>query len=175
LPEKQNKAPHRDVPQSIEFRDVTFRYPGMEHDALHDVSLTIYPGETLAVIGKNGSGKTTMIHLLCRLYEPQSGMILLNRINIQEYDLDEYQALLSVVFQDFTLFAQPIGANIACSIDFDEQKIAGLISLDLSRTATTLSGGESQKVAIARALYRDAPIMIFDEPTASLDPIAERG
>jgi len=176
LTEKLKRIPCRDVPQFIEFRNVTFRYPGMEHDALHDLSLTIYPGEPLAVVGENGSGKTTLINLLCRLYEPQSGEILLNGVNIQEHDLDEYQTLLSVVFQDFVLFAQPVGANIVCDMDMDfvEQKIKNLVPLDLNRTATTLSGGESQKVAIARALYRDAPIVIFDEPTASLDPIAER-
>lgn len=161
----------------IEFRNVSFRYPGSEDYTLRDISLIIEPGETLAIVGENGSGKTTFVQLLCRLLEPQEGEILLGEVNISKYPIKEYYALLSVVFQDFTLFDFSLRENIACGINFDVEYVKKLLKniyLSDELWGTKLSGGESQKAAIARALYRDAPIVIFDEPTAALDPFMER-
>ena len=140
-----------------------------------------------------GAGKTTFIKLLCRLYDPQEGQILLNGIDIRKYRYDDYMNIFSVVFQDFQLICQPLGANVAGCKNYDRERAqkaladAGfgerLASLekgldtflykDLSENGIDISGGEAQKIAIARALYKDAPFIILDEPTAALDPIAE--
>ena len=177
----------------IEFRNVSFKYPASESYSLRGVSFTLNMGKRLAIVGMNGSGKTTMIKLLCRLYEPTEGEITLNGIDIREYDYDEYLALFSVVFQDFKLFSFPLGENVASSIIVDSQKATealikagfaerlaqmpdGLqtpLYKDFSDAGMEISGGEAQKIAIARALYKEAPFIIFDEPTAALDPIAE--
>jgi len=166
---------------TIEFKHVSYRYPGTERDALSDVSITLHPGETLAIVGENGSGKSTFVKLLCRLLEPQEGKILLGGINIQTISNDEYNRLLSVVFQDFCLLALPVADNIACTHNCNPPSLSKLFSQVHLPSAianrgdgSTLSGGEAQRTAIARALQRDAPIVIFDEPTASLDPMAER-
>lgn len=178
---------------TIEFRHVSFRYPGSDRDVLKDFSIRFRIGERLAVVGKNGSGKTTFIKLLCRLYDPTEGEILLNGINIQKYDYREYLQLFSVVFQDFKIPAYPIGQNVASSVQYDETKVmnslrqAGLEDLihrmpegletpiytDFDKNGVDISGGEAQKLAIARALYHDTPFVILDEPTAALDPLAE--
>ena len=177
----------------IEFRDVSFRYPGSDTWALRHVQVKFEVGKRLALVGKNGSGKTTFIKLLCRLYDPDEGEILLNGINIKKYNYDDYQRLFSVVFQDYHLLDVPVAENVAVSRQVDEEKVldvldkAGFtdrlkelpkgIHTYLGKTfdpeGTELSGGESQKVAIARALYPDAAFLILDEPTAALDPIAE--
>lgn len=178
---------------TIEFRHVSFRYPGSDRDVLKDFSIRFRIGERLAVVGKNGSGKTTFIKLLCRLYDPTEGEILLNGINIQKYDYQEYLKLFSVVFQDFKIPAYPVGESVAASGEFDSQKVldslkrAGLDELiqrmpqgletplykDFDSNGVDISGGEAQKLAIARALYHDTPFVILDEPTAALDPLAE--
>lgn len=177
----------------IEFRNVSFKYPGTETYALKNVSLKFRFGGRLAVVGMNGSGKTTLIKLLCRLYDPDEGEILLNGINIQEYDYKEYMEIFSVVFQDFAIFSFPLGENVARKQDYDAESVwkimenigfserlaelpNGLktyVGKTLDEEGVDFSGGESQKIAIARALYKDSPIMILDEPTAALDPIAE--
>ncbi len=177
----------------IEFRDVSFRYPGSENYALRHVSFKFNIGEKLAVVGQNGSGKTTFIKLLCRLYDPDEGEILLNGINIRKYNYLDYISVFSVVFQDFRLFALPLGQNIAINSCYDAEKVnsclekAGFVldpekmpqGLDtylyknLDKNGVNVSGGEAQKIAIARALYKSAPFIILDEPTAALDPIAE--
>ena len=177
----------------VEFRNVSFRYPGSEQWALHNVNLRFRVGERMAVVGENGSGKTTFIKLLCRLYDPQEGQILLNGIDIRKYRYDDYMHIFSVVFQDFQLISQPLGDNVAGSCRYDREKVEtvlrkvgfgerldrmpnGLDTVlyrDFSETGVELSGGEAQKVAIARALYKDSPFIILDEPTAALDPIAE--
>ena len=177
----------------VEFRDVSFRYPGSDQYALRHVSMKFRVGRRLAVVGENGSGKTTFIKLLCRLYDPTEGEILLNGINIRKYRYEDYLALFSVVFQDFRLLALPLGQNVAGARDYDAalaekclQKAgfaarlkhlpAGLdtsLYTDLDPAGINISGGEAQKIAIARALYKDAPFIILDEPTAALDPIAE--
>ena len=177
----------------IEFRDVSFRYPGSENYALRHVSFKFNIGEKLAVVGQNGSGKTTFIKLLCRLYDPDEGEILLNGINIRKYNYLDYISVFSVVFQDFRLFALPLGQNVAIKSDYDKEKAeeclekAGFtldaekmpqgldtyLYKDLDKNGVNVSGGEAQKIAIARALYKNAPFIILDEPTAALDPIAE--
>ena len=177
----------------VEFRDVSFKYPGSDLWALRHVSMKFKVGKRLAIVGENGSGKTTFIKLLCRLYDPQEGQILLNGIDIRKYRYDDYMNIFSVVFQDFQLIAQPLGANVAGSIEYDREKAkkalidAGfgerlssmekgldtMLYKDLSEEGVDVSGGEAQKIAIARALYKDAPFIILDEPTAALDPIAE--
>lgn len=178
---------------TIEFRHVSFRYPGSEVDVLRDFSIKFHIGERLAVVGKNGSGKTTFIKLLCRLYDPTKGEILLNGIDIRKYDYKEYMSLFSVVFQDFKIPAFTLGQNVSAAIEYDEGKVkealerAGLSELvehlpngldtclykDFDAEGVDISGGEAQKVAIARALYHDTPFVILDEPTAALDPLAE--
>ncbi len=177
----------------VEFRDVSFRYPGSDTDVLSHVSLRFKIGERLAIVGENGSGKTTMIKLLCRLYDPTEGDILLNGISIRKYNYQDYMSIFSVVFQDFQLFSLPLGQNIAGSTEYNHSRAmqclddAGLKSrigcmpdgLDtflyrqLNQNGIEFSGGEAQKTAIARALYKDAPFIILDEPTAALDPISE--
>ena len=177
----------------IEFRDVSFKYPGSESYALRHVSFKFNVGEKLAVVGQNGSGKTTFIKLLCRLYDPDEGEILLNGINIQKYDYRDYISVFSVVFQDFRLFALPLGQNVAINSCYDADRVnsclgkAGFVldsermplGLDtylyknLDENGVNVSGGEAQKIAIARALYKNAPFIILDEPTAALDPLAE--
>ena len=177
----------------IEFKNVSFKYPGSEAYALKNVNLKFRVGSRLAVVGMNGSGKTTFIKLLCRLYDPTEGEILLNGINIKKYDYLEYMAIFSVVFQDFKLFSLPLGENVASAINYDRalatdclvksgfgERLNGLaegldtyLYKDYSEDGVDVSGGEAQKIAIARALYKDAPFMILDEPTAALDAVAE--
>lgn len=181
-----------DMRYELSFENVTFCYPGTDQPVLKNVSFKFEIGRRYALVGRNGAGKSTLIKLLCRLYEPTEGRILLNGIDIGLYDYDEYVQIFSVVFQDFKLFAFPLGENIAGSQQVDERRARksleqagmaerletlpeGLDTLLYHNTGDgiDLSGGEAQKVAIARALYKDAPFVILDEPTAALDPLAE--
>ena len=177
----------------VEFRNVSFKYPGAETWALKNVSMKFKVGRRLAIVGENGSGKTTFIKLLCRLYDPQEGQILLNGIDIRKYNYRDYMDVFSIVFQDFQLISQPLGNNVAGNVAYDEAKVrSALIDAgfgerletmpeglntqlykDFTEDGVEVSGGEAQKIAIARALYKDAPFIILDEPTAALDPIAE--
>lgn len=177
----------------VEFRNVSFRYPGREDWALKNVSMKFKVGRRLAIVGENGSGKTTFIKLLCRLYDPQEGEILLNGIDIRKYNYRDYMQIFSVVFQDFQLLSQPLGENVAGSAEYDRaratkalvdagfgdrlaampQGLDTMLYRDFAEDGVEISGGEAQKIAIARALYKDAPFIILDEPTAALDPIAE--
>lgn len=176
----------------IEFRDVSFRYPNTENFVLRHVNQKIKIGTKTAVVGKNGAGKTTFIKLLCRLYEPTEGQILLNGVDIRYYDYKDYSRIFSVVFQDFNLFSFSIAQNVACDKDFDEQKVTDCLEragfgerlktmpdgirtniYQMEDNGVEISGGEAQKIAIARALYKDAPFVILDEPTSALDPVAE--
>lgn len=197
----------------VEFRNVSFRYPHAESWALENISLKFRVGERLALVGQNGSGKTTFIKLLCRLYDPTEGEILLNGIDIRKYNYREYLNVFSVVFQDFQLLSLTLGENVAAkggrsagtlpekgkktagrlSDGYDREKAAkcirkaglsewfssqseGLDTVlykDLEEEGVQISGGEAQKIAIARSLYHDAPFIILDEPTAALDPVAE--
>lgn len=178
---------------TIEFCHVSFRYPGSDRDVLKDFSIKFQIGERLAVVGRNGSGKTTFIKLLCRLYDPTEGEILLNGIDIRKYDYREYLSLFSVVFQDFKIPALPLGENVAVSREYDADRVKSVLErvglgellrkmpdglntplyTDFDKNGVDISGGEAQKVAIARALYHDTPFVILDEPTAALDPLAE--
>lgn len=182
-----------EVPVDVEFRNVSFRYPGSDEYALKNINLSFGSEEKLAIVGMNGSGKTTFIKLLCRLYDPTEGSIFINGINIKEYDLEEYMRLFSVVFQDFELLSFTLKENIAVCQDaeMDEERIKECIKevgldnkeqilglntvlfRDFDENGIEISGGEAQKIALARALYRQGAMLILDEPTAALDPIAE--
>lgn len=174
------------------FHDVSFSYPGTNIPVLEHVTLSFAVGEKTALVGRNGAGKTTLIKLLCRLYEPTSGYITLNGIDIRKYSYKEYTQAFSVVFQDFHLFSLPLDENIAAGTEIDEAALqSSLAKVGLTECVqrlpqgthtrlynnngadVDLSGGEAQRTAIARALYKDAPFVILDEPTAALDPIAE--
>lgn len=177
----------------VEFRDVSFKYPAAERWALRHVNIKFKVGTRLAVVGENGSGKTTFIKLLCRLYDPQEGEILLNGIDIRKYNPKDYMGVFSVVFQDYFLLSQPLGENVACSKEYDRalaekclrdagfgERLESLpngldtyVYKEYEQDGVQFSGGEAQKIAIARALYKNAPFIILDEPTAALDPIAE--
>lgn len=196
MPKGRRKV--KDGMHVFEFRNLSFSYPGSEVVVLKNVNLTIGEGEHLSVVGLNGAGKTTLIKLLCRLYDPTEGEILMDGINIKEYDYQEYMKVFAPVFQDFKLFAFEIRENLLLKDhtdmnDADEilvretlQKIdmAEKVNSFKNGARTVLfkqfdsegiepSGGEQQKLAIARALIKDAPAVILDEPTAALDPIAE--
>ena len=174
------------------FHDVSFSYPGTDIPVLEHVTLSFAVGDKTALVGRNGAGKTTLIKLLCRLYEPTSGYITLNGIDIRKYSYKEYTQAFSVVFQDFHLFSLPLDENIAAGTEIDEAALqSSLAKVGLTEcvqrlpqgthtrlynnngAGVDLSGGEAQRAAIARALYKDAPFVILDEPTAALDPIAE--
>ena len=177
----------------VEFRNVSFKYPGSENYALRNVNMKFEIGKRLAVVGMNGSGKTTFIKLLCRLYDPTEGEILLNGIDIRKYNYAEYMNIFSVVFQDFKLFSLTLGENVASGSNIDREKVIDCLNkagfggrlaempngidtylyTDYGKDGVNVSGGEAQKIAIARALYKDSPFIILDEPTAALDPIAE--
>lgn len=177
----------------VEFEHVSFRYPGTQQDVIHDLNLKLEIGEKMAIVGKNGSGKTTFIKLLCRLYDVTEGIIKVNGIDIRKYDLQEYCSLFAVVFQDFRIFSFKLGENLAASEVVDHGRArdalikAGLggriselpdglntyVGKDFADEGVSFSGGEKQKMAIARAIYKDAPFVIMDEPTAALDPVSE--
>ena len=177
----------------FEFVNVSFRYPNTENFVLKNVSLKITTGERLSIVGYNGAGKSTFIKLLCRLYEPTEGVILYNGVDISTIKYDQYRELLSVVFQDYQLFAFSVGDNITLNREKKEEDIwtaidkSGLrdkvsnlneglntqLTKNFSADGIEFSGGEGQKLACARAYYRNSPVVILDEPTASLDPMAE--
>ncbi len=177
----------------IEFKNVTFKYPSSQHYALKNFSMTLKIGEKLAIVGMNGSGKTTMIKLLCRLYDPDEGEILLNGVDIRKFKQDEYSKLFSVVFQDYQLFSFKLAENVAVLRKYDSKKVkeclidAGFeerlgelsdgmesyLYKEYDDNGIEISGGEAQKIAIARAVYKDAPFILLDEPTAALDPLSE--
>ena len=177
----------------VAFQNVWFRYPGREEYALEDVSTVVKPGEILTVVGKNGSGKTTFVKLLLGLYRPTRGEIWVNGVNVTKYSDEEYQKAFAPVFQDYQIFAYSIRDNLVFGREYDDQKIQKVLEeLRLGRKIEGLpkglkqcagkgyeedgvdfSGGERQKLAIARALLKDSSCLVLDEPTAALDPIAE--
>lgn len=177
----------------IEFNNVSFKYPKSDIYALKQINLKISNGEKLAVVGRNGSGKTTFIKLLCRLYDVDEGEILINGINIKEYTRDSLNKLYSIVSQDYKIVSLTVADNISANDECDKdmlnsaldkanikdrieampQKEKTYLYKDLDKSGVEISGGEVQKLALARALYKDSPIVILDEPTAALDPIAE--
>lgn len=180
--------------ESVEFKNVYFRYPKTERDVLKDCSFKIEGSQNLSIVGRNGSGKTTIIKLLSRLYKPQSGEILVNGINIREYEEKSYLKQLSIIFQDFKTFSYSLKENIVLDNDYNEGRFLNSIEkselkkelnkfpngvdtrLSINEdeeAAISLSKGQEQKLVIARSIYEDGSLLIFDEPTASLDPIAE--
>ena len=198
LPDASNRGPGAALPDAapdIVFDHVSFRYKGAEKDTLRNVSFHIRPGEKLALVGLNGAGKTTIVKLLCDLYQPTSGQILINGKPPAAYNRDELWKIYSVVFQDVHIMPLTIAENIALvpPADIDRKKLERVIALaDLEEKiqalpekentllvkqvhaqAVSLSGGELQKLALARALYKGGNIIVLDEPTAALDPIAE--
>ena len=182
-----------DKKYEIEFRNVSYKYQSSEEYALRNISLKFNIGQRLAIVGQNGSGKTTFIKLLCRLYDPTEGVILLNGIDIRKYSYSEYIDIFSIVFQDFKLLPFTLGQNVAACIEYDRERVRKTLEqsgfgerlasmpkgLDtylyknFEEDGIEVSGGEAQKIALARALYKDAPFVILDEPTAALDPVAE--
>lgn len=178
----------------ITLDDVSFRYSGAEKDTLSHINLTFHSGEKLAVVGLNGAGKTTLIKLICGFLDPTEGRVLMNGKDIRDYNRSDYYTMFSAVFQDFSLLAGTIATNVAQNIvGIDMERVkecvekAGLrnkieslkdgyetyLNRKVFEDAILLSGGETQRLMLARALYKDAPIIVLDEPTAALDPIAE--
>ncbi|EHA6441014.1 MAG: ABC transporter ATP-binding protein [Clostridium perfringens] len=195
----EDKEKTRDIPidssYEIEFKNVSFKYPKTDKYIYKNLSLKIKKGQRLAIVGINGAGKTTFVKLLCRLYEPTSGEILINGINIQSFSKEEYYKILSVVFQDIKTFAFTVAENVSLENleDVDREKVLHCIEkagvgdkinslqkgIDtsllkiLDGEGVELSGGENQKLALARALYKNGKIVILDEPTSALDAVAE--
>ncbi|HHD2593729.1 TPA: ABC transporter ATP-binding protein [Clostridium perfringens] len=195
----EDKEKTRDIPidssYEIEFKNVSFKYPKTDKYIYKNLSLKIKKGQRLAIVGINGAGKTTFVKLLCRLYEPTSGEILINGINIQSFSKEEYYKILSVVFQDIKTFAFTVAENVSLESleDVDREKVLQCIEkagvgdkinslqkgIDtsllkiLDGEGVELSGGENQKLALARALYKNGKIVILDEPTSALDAVAE--
>ena len=177
----------------IEFKNVSFKYPGSNNYSLKNINLKINNGEHLAVVGRNGSGKTTFIKLMCRLYDVTEGEILINGVNIKDYTEESINRLYSVVFQDFQMFSLPVSDNISADKKYDRERMLDCLEQanikdrilnmpnkensylykDIDKTGVEISGGEAQKLALARALYKNSPVVILDEPTAALDPVAE--
>ena len=195
----EDKEKTRDIPidssYEIEFKNVSFKYPKTDKYIYKNLSLKIKKGQRLAIVGINGAGKTTFVKLLCRLYEPTSGEILINGVNIQSFSKEEYYKILSVVFQDIKTFAFTVAENVSLENleDVDREKVLHCIEkagvgdkinslqkgIDtsllkiLDGEGVELSGGENQKLALARALYKNGKIVILDEPTSALDAVAE--
>lgn len=182
--------------ESLEFKNVHFTYPGAKKPSLKGLSFKIEKGETIAVVGKNGAGKTTFVKLLLRFYDPDSGAILYNGTDIREYDIASLRERLATVFQDYKVFALTVNENVLCreaeggndsdTVDYalsmagiyerimnlPEQKET-VFTREFDEKGTGLSGGEQQKLAIARVFYKQCPYIILDEPSANLDPISE--
>lgn len=181
--------------ESLEFKNVSFKYPSAKNYSLQNVSLKINKGETTAVVGINGAGKTTFVKLLLRFYDVTSGEILYNGVNIKEYDIDDLRNRFATVFQDYKNFALSVNENVICKIcDEEDKKIARdaliksgvydkimtlqngadtVLTREFDENGAGLSGGESQKMATARMFAKDFDIAILDEPSSALDPIAE--
>lgn len=189
--------PERHVGHRIEFKDVSFRYPGMKRNTINHFSTVIEPGSTVVLVGLNGAGKTTLIKLLTRLYDPTEGVILLDGRDIREYDTKELYKMFGIIFQDFGKYAVSVSENIAMSdinAPLDEERISNaakqgsadafinalpekyetMLTRNFAENGTDLSVGQWQKLSVARAFYSDSDFLILDEPTASLDAIAEQ-
>jgi len=189
----EGKRPVPEGAHEIRFENVSFRYPGAENWALRNINLTLQPGRRLSLVGENGSGKTTLIKLLCRMYDPTEGVIRLDGVDIRELDYAGYMRLFGAVFQDYRLFDMPLRDNITLGAAADDAQLTAICeSVGLGERLAKLpngldtyigrefdeqgflpSGGEAQKIALARALFRNSPVIVLDEPTAALDPRAE--
>ena len=187
-------TPDPDGRYELRLEDVSFRYPGAEKDTLTHISLTLHPGEKLAVVGLNGAGKTTLIRLMCGFVDPTEGRVLLNGKDIRAYNRRDYYRLFGAVFQDFSMLAASVAANVAQRVDaIDMERVKRCVALagltekieslpqsydtllgrEVYEGAPELSGGELQRLMLSRALYKNAPLILLDEPTAALDPLAE--
>lgn len=196
VPAKMQEGKQQTAPvqfHTIEFKNVSFRYPGQDTYSLKNINLTIKAGDKLAIVGENGAGKSTFIKLLCRLYDPTEGEILLDGVCIKDIAYDSYLKLIGAVFQDYKLFAFTLKENICFDKEEKDAEIAKLLEENgLKEKMAVLekgihtsvyktfdesgfepSGGEGQKIALARAIYKDAPLILLDEPTSALDPKAE--
>ena len=188
------KLTKQDIPYQIELKNVSYRYPNTKKDILSNINLTLHPQEKLAIVGLNGAGKTTLIKLICGFLDPTEGEVLLNGEDIRKYNRNDYYSLFSAVFQQFSLLPSSISSNVAQNendIDMDlvkecvekaglKEKVESLtngyetkLNRDIYEDAVMLSGGQTQRLMLARALYRNSPFIILDEPTAALAPIAE--
>ncbi len=191
--EKRERA-YLTAPYELQLEDVSYRYPGAEKNTIAHMSLTLHPGENLAIVGLNGAGKTTLVKLICGFLDPTGGRVLLNGQDIRQYNRRDYYKLFEAVFQDFSVLSCTVAENVAQAMDgIDEEKVrycldqAGLtekitslpagikthVGRDVYLDGVEFSGGQTQRLMLARALYKDAPILVLDEPTAALDPIAE--
>ena len=178
----------------LRLENVSFRYPEADDDTIRKMNLTIHPGEKLAIVGLNGAGKTTLVRLLCGFFDPTEGHVLLNGRDIREFNRREYYQLFSAVFQEFSVLDVTVAENIAQTVEnINYEKIhdciekAGLstliqelpkgldthVGIEVFLDGVLCSGGQTQRLMLARALYKDGPILMLDEPTAALDPIAE--
>lgn len=178
----------------LRMEKVSFRYPGTEKDIIRNMNLTLRPGEKVAVVGLNGAGKTTLVKLLCGFYDPDEGRVLLNGIDIREFNRQEYYDLFSAVFQEMSMLDLTVAEHVAQAVEnIDLAKVADCLEkAGLTAKVASLpqglqthvgkiaflegvefSGGETQRLVLARALYKNGPILVLDEPTAALDPIAE--
>lgn len=178
---------------SVEFKNISFAYPQSDKTVLNNISFKVTKGENIAIVGENGAGKTTLIKLLCGLYKTDKGEIIINSKSSSEFEKGEYFSLFSPVFQDYSFLPLTVAQNIAASLDFDEEKVisslksAGIYDKikslpngintkmikEINKDAEDFSGGEKQKLLLAKAVFKNAPVLILDEPTAALDPIAE--
>ncbi len=178
------------VPKDIEIKNISFTYPGNDEPTLKNISMTIHPGEKIALVGYNGAGKTTLTNLLLRLYDVTEGEIIIDGRNIKEETVASHRDRFAAVFQDFKIFGATVGENVALQVDYDKDRVlealdnAGfkkelpegtetILLREFSDDGMSLSGGEEQKVSIARAFYKKCPYVILDEPSANLDPVSE--
>lgn len=193
--EESREKPNVDFSKidSIEFKNVSFTYPSAEKSTIKNMSFKVNGGENIAIVGENGAGKTTAIKLLCGLYYPTEGDILINGKSSRDFSSDSYFSLFSPVFQDYQFLPMTVAENICADSDYDKERLysaleqAGIADKinsldkkensfmikDVYKYAVDFSGGEKQKLLLAKAIYKDAPVLILDEPTAALDPIAE--
>lgn len=193
--EESREKPNADFEKidSIEFKNVSFTYPSAEKPTIKNMSFKVNEGENIAIVGENGAGKTTAIKLLCGLYYPTEGDILINGKSSKDFSSDSYFDLFSAVFQDYEFLPMTVAENICAKSDYGSEKLYSALEQsgiadkiysldkkensfmvkDVYKDAVDFSGGEKQKLLLAKAIYKDAPVLILDEPTAALDPIAE--
>ncbi len=179
-----------DKPVTVKFNNVSFKYPGTDKYVLKNINLELSPYKKIALVGYNGAGKTTLTNLLLRLYDVTEGSITIDGTDIKEWDIKSYHQNFAAVFQDFSLFGATLGENVSMNDSPDDQRVKkALCASDFNRklpngsnsillrefddSGVSLSGGEAQKIAIARAFYKNCPFAVLDEPSANLDPVAE--